>query len=79
MNESFDRLGQALVLGLVLLYFSLVPAFKSWLHPLTIMSAIPLALIGAAWSMLLAGKHGCMPKASATTSFVVIFSSLLVF
>ncbi len=62
MNESFARLGQALVLGLVLLYFSLVPAFKSWLHPLTIMSAIPLALIGAAWGMLLAGKHGCMPS-----------------
>ncbi|RME91882.1 MAG: efflux RND transporter permease subunit [Verrucomicrobia bacterium] len=62
MNESFGRLGQALVLGLILLYFSLVPAFKSWLHPLTIMVAIPLALIGAAWSMLLAGKHGCMPS-----------------
>ncbi len=62
MNESFGRLGQALLLGLVLLYFSLVPAFKSWVHPLTIMSAIPLALIGAAWSMLLADKHGCMPS-----------------
>ncbi len=62
MNESFSRLGQALLLGLVLLYFSLVPAFKSWIHPLTIMSAIPLALIGASWSMLLTGKHGCMPS-----------------
>jgi multidrug efflux pump subunit AcrB len=62
MNESFARLGQALVLGLILLYFSLVPAFKSWVHPLTIMSAIPLALIGASWSMLIAGKHGCMPS-----------------
>ncbi len=62
MNESFGRLGKALVLGLVLLYFSLVPAFKSWIHPLTIMSAIPLALIGASWSMLIAGKHGCMPS-----------------
>jgi len=62
MNESFARLGRALVLGLVLLYFSLVPAFKSWIHPLTIMSAIPLALIGASWSMLIAGKHGCMPS-----------------
>ena len=62
MNESFGRLGTALVLGLILLYFSLVPAFKSWLHPFTIMSAIPLALIGAAWSMLIAGKHGCMPS-----------------
>ncbi len=62
MNESFARLGQALLLGLVLLYFSLVPAFKSWIHPLTIMVAIPLALIGAAWGMLLADKHGCMPS-----------------
>ncbi len=62
MNESFERLAQALALGLVLLYFSLVPAFKSWIHPLTIMSAIPLALIGAAWGMLIAGKHGCMPS-----------------
>ncbi len=62
IQESFGRLGQALILGLVLLYFSLVPAFRSWIHPLTIMSAIPLALIGAAWSMLLVGKHGCMPS-----------------
>ncbi|NOZ77621.1 MAG: efflux RND transporter permease subunit [Acidobacteria bacterium] len=62
MNESFGRLGKAMLLGLILLYFSLVPAFKSWIHPLTIMSAIPLALIGASWSMLIAGKHGCMPS-----------------
>ena len=62
MNESFSLLGKALLLGLVLLYFSLVPAFKSWIHPLTIMVAIPLALIGAAWGMLLADKHGCMPS-----------------
>ena len=62
MQESFGRLGQALILGLLLLYFSLVPAFRSWIHPLTIMSAIPLALIGAAWSMLLMGKHSSMPS-----------------
>jgi multidrug efflux pump subunit AcrB len=62
MNESFARLGKALLLGLLLLYFSLVPAFKSWIHPLTIMVAIPLALIGAVWAMLLADKHGCMPS-----------------
>jgi multidrug efflux pump subunit AcrB len=61
MDESFQGLIVALGLGLVLLYFSLVPAFKSWLHPLTIMSAIPLALIGGVWSMLAAGKHSCMP------------------
>jgi multidrug efflux pump subunit AcrB len=34
-----------------------VPAFKSWIHPFTIMSAIPLSLIGAIWSMLLMDKQ----------------------
>jgi len=62
MKESFGRLMAALSIGLVLLYFSLVPAFKSWIHPLTIMSAIPLALIGAVWAMLLTGKHQCQPS-----------------
>ncbi len=62
MSESFGRLGKALVLGLVILYFFLVPAFKSFVHPLTIMAAIPMALIGAAWGMLLLDKHGCMPS-----------------
>jgi multidrug efflux pump subunit AcrB len=62
MGESFASLTSALVLGLVLLYFSLVPAFRSFLHPLTIMVAIPLGLIGAVWAMLLTGKHQCMPS-----------------
>ena len=62
MDESFVALGGALFLGLVLLYFSLVPAFSSFVHPLTIMVAIPLGVIGATWSMLLTGKHQCMPS-----------------
>ena len=62
MDEAFSSLMSALMLGLVLLYFSLVPAFKSWIHPLTIMVAIPLGIIGAAWAMLLMGKHSCMPS-----------------
>ena len=39
----------------------MIPAFRSFLHPLTIMVAIPLGMIGAIWSMLLVGKHQCMP------------------
>jgi len=62
MNEAFSSLMKALVLGLVLLYFSLIPAFRSFVHPLTIMVAIPLGLIGAGWAMLLTGKHQCMPS-----------------
>jgi multidrug efflux pump subunit AcrB len=61
MDEAFSLLVAALMLGLVLLYFSLVPAFNSFIHPITIMVAIPLALIGATWSMLIMGKHSCMP------------------
>jgi multidrug efflux pump subunit AcrB len=61
MDEAFALLIAALLLGLVLLYFSLVPAFNSFIHPITIMVAIPLALIGATWSMLIMGKHSCMP------------------
>ncbi len=57
MKDSFGRLSAALIMGLILLYFSLVPAFKSWIHPFTIMSAIPLSLIGAIWSMLIMDKQ----------------------
>ena len=56
-KENFSALMSALMIGMVLLYFSLIPAFKSFSHPLTIMSAIPLAMIGAIWSLLAAGKH----------------------
>jgi len=61
MKESFARLGGALSLSLLLLFFSLVPTFRSWLHPVTIMSVIPLGIIGAAWMLLISGRHACMP------------------
>lgn len=56
-KESFAALMAALMIAMVLLYFSLVPAFNSFIHPLTIMTAIPLALIGAFWSLLLTEKQ----------------------
>jgi len=59
-KESFDAMLIAMGIGLLLLYFSLVPAFRSFVNPLTIMSAIPLALIGAMWSLLIAGKQQSM-------------------
>lgn len=62
MDEAFASLMAALVLGLILLYFSLIPAFKSFIHPFTIMVAIPLGMIGATWAMMLTGKHQCMPS-----------------
>lgn len=61
LNESFKSLMMALMLGIVLLYFSLVPAFKSWIHPLTILVAVPFGLIGAIWGLLITGLHSNMP------------------
>jgi multidrug efflux pump subunit AcrB len=61
MGESFARLGQAMLLAVILLYFALVPTFRSFLDPIMIMLAIPLAFIGVSWSMLLTGRHFCMP------------------
>ena len=55
-KANFAALTLALGIGMVFLYFSLIPAFQSFIHPLTIMSVIPLALIGALWSLLVTGK-----------------------
>ncbi|WP_027370891.1 efflux RND transporter permease subunit [Desulfovermiculus halophilus] len=79
MNESFSRLGQALMFSLILLYFSLVPIFRSFVQPVVIMVAIPLAFIGVSWGMLLAGKHFCMPASMGMVllSGIVVNNSIL--
>ncbi len=62
MKESFRRLFKSLAVGIILLYFSLIPAFSSFVYPVSIIAAIPLALIGAAFSMLVFHKPQCMPS-----------------
>ena len=62
MNASFTRLAQSLALGIVLLAVVLVIAFRSFVSPIAILVTLPLSIIGAAWAMLIAGKHGCMPS-----------------
>ena len=62
MKESFKRLMGALAIGILILYFSLIPAFESFTYPISILAAIPLALMGAAISMLIAHKPQCMPS-----------------
>jgi multidrug efflux pump subunit AcrB len=79
MRESFSRLGQAIILSLVLLYFSLVPTFRSFAQPVVIMVTIPLAFIGVVWGMLIAGKHFCMPASMGMVllSGIVVNNSIL--
>jgi len=73
-KESFSALLSALMVGMVLLYFSLVPAFRSFVHPLTIMTAIPLAMIGAVWSLLATGKH----QSTAAFMGVILLAGIVV-
>ena len=61
MKASFAAMSGAMGIGMLLLYFSLVPAFGSFVHPMTIMSAIPLGMIGSMWALLLSGKAASMP------------------
>jgi multidrug efflux pump subunit AcrB len=62
MNDAFTRMGKAFILGLILLYLMLVITFRSFFDPLAIMVTLPLALIGGAWAMTIADKHGCLPS-----------------
>jgi multidrug efflux pump subunit AcrB len=73
-KTNFEALTMALGIGMVLLYFSLIPAFRSFIHPLTIMTAIPLALIGAVWSLLLAGRQ----QSTAAFMGIILLAGIVV-
>ena len=61
MKESKKEMGRALIIGFFILYFLLLAIFKSFSHPITIMAAIPLAIAGAMWGLLLFDKPMCKP------------------
>jgi len=62
LSESFSRLAKSFLLGLAMLYLMLSVTFRSFLDPLAIMGSLPLAVIGAAWGLLLGDKFGSMPS-----------------
>jgi multidrug efflux pump subunit AcrB len=53
MNQSFKTMGAGLVLAIVLVYLLMVANFQSWLEPFIIMMAIPGALAGVLWMLVL--------------------------
>jgi multidrug efflux pump subunit AcrB len=59
--ESFQRMFRALGIGLALLFLMLIITFRSFLDPLAVFASLPLAVIGAAWGLMIAGKHGSLP------------------
>jgi multidrug efflux pump subunit AcrB len=61
MSAGNAKMVSALLIGLVLLYVLLLAMFKSFLHPITIMAAIPLAVAGAFWGLIIFDKPMCKP------------------
>ena len=55
MNQSFKSLGLGLLISAFLVYLLMVILFQSWLDPLIVMVAVPGALVGILWTLLLTG------------------------
>lgn len=53
MDEAFSRLALGLGVAIVLVYLLMVVMFQSWLDPFIIMLAVPGALIGICWILVL--------------------------
>ncbi len=56
MAESFGFLLFAIILGVVMAYMVLAAQFESFVHPFTVLLAMPLSFIGAFGALLLTGN-----------------------
>jgi hydrophobe/amphiphile efflux-1 (HAE1) family protein len=55
-RDSFGQLFFALTLGIIVAYMVLASQFNSFLHPITVLSVLPLSVAGAAFALLITGK-----------------------
>ena len=84
MHAAYFQLLTGLALSIVLIYLVIVVNFQSWLDPFIIITALPAALGGIAWSLFLTnttvsvpaltGAIMCMGTATANTILVVAFA-----
>jgi multidrug efflux pump subunit AcrB len=84
MRSSFFGLGIGLLMAIVLVYLLIVVNFQSWLDPFIIITALPGALAGICWFLLitrttlsvpsLTGAVMCMGVATANSILLVSFA-----
>ncbi|MBV1837254.1 efflux RND transporter permease subunit [Acetobacter estunensis] len=84
MSTAYAELVGGLVFSIVLIYLLIVVNFQSWLDPFIIISALPGALAGIAWSLFLTRTHlsvpaltgaiMCMGTATANSILVVSYA-----
>src|SRR5690606_12896693 len=60
MDETNTNMALALLLGVVFIYLVLASQFESFIHPVTIMVTLPLALVGGVLGLFLTGRTMAM-------------------
>jgi hydrophobe/amphiphile efflux-1 (HAE1) family protein len=55
-GDSMKSLGFALIVGIIFAYMVLASQFNSLMHPLTVLTILPLSLAGAMLALLICGK-----------------------
>ena len=55
MRESFQELGQAMIMAIILVYMVMAAQFESLVHPFVIMFTVPISLVGAITALIITG------------------------
>jgi HAE1 family hydrophobic/amphiphilic exporter-1 len=76
MAESAQQFTMMLVLAIIVIYMVLAVQFESFVHPLTVMLALPLAMVGAMgglYVMSLTGKPGMTLNLFSLIGIILLF------
>lgn len=57
MKDAFGSMGQAMLLAVIFIYLILASQFEHFIHPITIMMALPLSFAGAFLGLFIANKE----------------------
>jgi multidrug efflux pump subunit AcrB len=75
MTSSFIGLGLGLVMAIVLVYLLIVVNFQSWMDPFIIITALPGALAGIMWMLLLTHTRLSVPSLTGAIMCVGVATS----
>jgi multidrug efflux pump subunit AcrB len=80
MKSSFIQLGVGLLIAIVLVYLLIVVNFQSWIDAFIIITALPAALAGICWMLLLTGTTLSVPALTGAimTMGVATANSILI-
>jgi multidrug efflux pump subunit AcrB len=80
MRSSFVQLGLGLVMAIVMVYLLIVVNFQSWMDAFIIITALPAALAGISWMLLLTGTTLSVPALTGAimTMGVATANSILI-